>query len=57
MNTVYILLMLWTSGVNKSITVVQQEFSSYAACETARLHLSNAHGSALELRSQGCFKK
>ncbi len=39
MSTAYILLMLWTSGVTKSVTVVQQEFSSYAACETARLHL------------------
>lgn len=59
MNTVYILLMIWATSSNYGgVAVVQQEFSSFRACETARIELATAHdGITATLRSQGCFKK
>lgn len=59
-NTLYILIMLWGGTTTQSgIAVVQQEFYSFEACETARKTLEKAHYTSygMNLRAQGCFKK
>lgn len=62
MNTVYVLLMIWSTGSSYGGPgVVQQEFNSLAACEAARQAMAKAHDESgyghLVLRAHGCFKK
>lgn len=56
----FVLLMLWGGNSSQSgIAVVQQEFSTYENCETARAALAKAHDrtGGLSLRSHGCYRK
>jgi hypothetical protein len=56
----YVLLMVFS--VQGGVGVVQQEFSSFNACEKARIAMETAHTTGSErynviLRAQGCFAK
>lgn len=61
MSTIWVLLMLWGASNHQSgIAVVQQEFTSWEACERARKAMAAAHDIpdiAMKVRAQGCFKK
>jgi len=63
MNTAYVLIMLWTGTyVDSGVAVVQQEFTSFQACEEARRFLATANKTSnvsvvVKLHAQGCFKK
>jgi hypothetical protein len=57
----YVLLMVF-SVMQGGVGVVQQEFSSFSACEKARIAMETAHTTGSErynviLRAQGCFAK
>lgn len=59
MSGIYVLLMIWATSSNYGgVAVVQQEFSSFEACEIARKEMAKAHdGHNANLRAQGCFRK
>lgn len=58
MGTIYVLIMLWYTGVQQGgITTVQQEFNSFESCEAARLFLAKQTAYNVSLHAQGCFKK
>ena len=59
MNTIYVLLMIWSTSTSQGgVAVLHQEFNSLEACEAARKEMAKAHYSyAAALRAQGCFKK
>lgn len=61
MSTLWVLLMLFGGVSSQSgIGVVQQEFTSWEACEAARKAMAAAHDdphTAMKVRAQGCFKK
>jgi hypothetical protein len=58
----YVLLMVF-SVMQGGVGVVQQEFTSFSACEKARIAMQKAHTTAVEerynviLRAQVCFEK
>jgi hypothetical protein len=57
----YVLLMVF-SIMQGGVGVVQQEFSSFNACEKARIAMEKSHTTGAErynviLRAQGCFAK
>lgn len=58
MSTIYVLIMLWYTGLyNGGITTVQQEFNSFESCEAARSFLAKHTANHVSLHAQGCFKK
>lgn len=57
----FVLIMVFGGATSQSgIATVTQEFSSFEACENARLYIAQSikrGGSEAVIRSQGCFKR
>lgn len=57
MNTIFILIMLFSKGSN-GLTTVTVEFNSFESCEITRKHMYKVNESmTTSVLSHGCYKK